>query len=381
MTVSPTSRFALGLFLSTCHELPNDLQEYLSRPHPKNRNRSSVLYDLGCVLEERLILIVGAQTGVFPQDETLQWLRRDEGVLRELAFDGIGDDARRLPPAIPVDALKDGPIDPTVSALTNFNKALWFRQHEFNRHRSLPTLRKLESALIFGTAEEWTEITDEIAVLRETVSTHDDVGVWLEPVYEVVVLCSDLLETIVGEYLGSSDPWGIRHSVGWGSQTSRGWDGRESEGFESPRIELTHMKRMYDTVVDDIFKAYSGLQTSANTQHKEYLSELLLLQILHVAQIPQSLEQGLGGFERRSVALASMTATELSGAAFLIGASVSWSAPSWRLAPSDKRSQERMRDAIALVANFLSDLPLSSRTDGETTDASPNNVIWWSADR
>jgi len=38
------------------------------------------LYDLGCVLEERILVAQGAQLGVFPIDEADRWLRRNERV-------------------------------------------------------------------------------------------------------------------------------------------------------------------------------------------------------------------------------------------------------------------------------------------------------------
>lgn len=351
--------FRFGLFCSTARDASalseRARSERSVRPHWQPN--SSYLFDVGMVLEERVLLAQGAISGVFPKDEVAHWLTDDDPRLptfRELA----ADREDRLPLFLTSDELL-AQVENNRGA-GRFRSTLFFRDDE----RAFE-LERYHSTLVFGTDDDWSVLIHRAAAEAERIFSDIRLPEFkvLTDIFNSVMVCANLLSYLGGEPQGSLSPWHVA------------LPGLDSD---ARRIDLAALAatraRAATKTVRSAFARF-GITLSGDAPSRDPLKHLinvLILKYMLTALMPMTawMEIILAEAAIGDVAsfLEAFSAQELFSGVVIGGPEMSWGAASWRQAPSDSRSLSRQREAVELLLITLRRLQ-DEGSQGQQTNA------------
>jgi hypothetical protein len=320
--------FDLALFIETSRRVGRSLSAHRD------------LFEIGCILEDRLLLAQGATVGAFPAADIVNdLLAEGQNFIESSMFHSdLGDDAARLPPYLSAKQLRGMKSD---FGRTEFDEALSFRQFEYrpSQSRSYDHFHRM---LLFGADREWDELAgnlelDAEKLLRDYGSAATD---HLNDIYESVLICSDLLYSRLGIPLRSADPWQV--ALGETHSTV-------AEAF-LPKLSAENV----DTALALIEEATTDLRKPKRSlTTRNIFEEVFRLRLLEIVQLPASVigsAQPPSDLPKIPMRLSARTGFV---AVQSLGPSMSWAVPLWRIAPADRRSLDRMAQAVAILAPVL----------------------------
>lgn len=351
--MSTPGEFAFGAFR------PRVLEPNIDRADFRRR-LATHLFDLGCTLEDRILLAQGAGLGVFSESLVREWLfEHDPLTLEYLSLaDSLGstDDRERLPEFIDLAEVLQQPLE---DAATNFRGFLLMRAYERGEYADIYANKLYYRTLLFGNDADWDLVLSQLhqAVARfleeQSPSSYELLSV-LEPAYDSLMLPADYLSFQLGAPLGESDPWGLQGPA----------------AYQVPFIGLSALDKSDRTTSEQIRDAaVLVLQTPPDgvpERVRELIREYLLLRLLHFASlaIPRDPDES-SKFDERGAIVDTLSARESSLVALRLSAGMCWAESTWRIAPCDERSVRRQISVIELLRPALERVSEHLREAGE----------------
>lgn len=290
--------------------------------------------NLGVALEERILIALGLEADVFPNDHAILVLREADVALGTRYENTSTDQRARLPLYMSVDELLGSPATVDEESSESFASALRFRFYE----RGTPQ-RSFIGAALFGHDREWQSVLDRLT--EQVTSLRDDEVGWsalslVEEVFDTIVVCADALSVALGRPIADSDPWMLGGLTG----------DRVPEFYvESVPKGEDHVVTFIRSMAQHLLSARREPDPKLDPRAEYLLREVGMLQLLHYARLPD-VNQDPGVVRNRVEVIQSLNPGDQSSIAVAIGSKFTWIVPLWRLAAPDSRSLSRVQAAV-----------------------------------
>jgi hypothetical protein len=346
------AEFRFGLFCSTTTDasllserarvLLSDSADAEPAGFPYWRPSNALLFSVGMVLEERMLLAQGAASAVFPRDEVARWLRDDDQSLQTLR-ELVADHEYLLPPFLTADELLS---HETGRGADEFRSTLFFRddEREFD-------LDSYHSELLLGSDEQWSlQMVNARAEVEEIFSSDAPRLNVLSNVFDSVMVCANLLSYFADRPQGSLNPWSVAipdlRLDNPGVDSDAGPEADETT--EKPlRSAFELLRELNDELHIDL-EAEGGAQLA---ESPAALLGILSIKYWLIAAMPaRTLYRRLSD---AAAVVQTITSREVSSAIVNAGPEASFGLAAWRLAPSDSRSLSRQSEAVGLLLETL----------------------------
>ncbi len=317
----------------TLHEYLRTTRKLFVSPRDTLGSRSwpRAVYNIGCRIENQVLLAHGLHRGVFPPEQTKRLIHRGDEIIRELRQPEVIEEAgERLPAYLSVDELLE-PGAASDASPNAFRSLLWFRRYE-----ATLGLDAFHANLLFASNDQWSRDTEVASSVDLPTAARERSLKAITGIYDAVRHCCNLVAWLTGRPLGEVDPWGVSEDP--------------KARLPIRRAYLTHLDKADHHTAAVVTAAlhaatYDGRAASA-VMH--LIRDALLLNLIEFSRLP-AFRRSTG----RDEIVSAIRAPDTMQLAFRLDPQLAWATALWRLAPTDDRSRSRARQATGIMVRWL----------------------------